>query len=486
MADNKRSWKIIYSRYEGLEKKALDLVSEELGSYINRDSGVYSLHVLPCERVEEAVIDCNAVILGVYAENSLLQRYLREEEIPDGGYVVKVMPDPEAKERRLALIAAGAPTEVFYGAVDFVDDYFQKAIPEDGCLRTVHNMMDDRYGTLPSYYHASAPKVKRRCVFTWGHPINDFRNYIENMARLRLNQLVVWNDFVPINAREVIDYAHEYGIQLVFGYSWGWSPGSCGEFCVADLEKLKESVLERFESEYAPLGVDGIYFQSFTENTGAYIEGRLVADMVTEFVNEVSGRLLERHPDLGIIFGLHAKSVKDHLAYIAKVDPRVEIMWEDCGEFPFSYRPRTPDPKWFAETEDFVRDIIHLRGEKAAVSMLFRGFTTLAWSQFVKQKGHYVLGRSSKRTVEHDRALMLPMWRHLQTEWYAGGGRAVYDMTRTVLAEGRGDVALGMAGQFAGGLWLNEAMCAEIFWDPTPPYEEIMERVSKRRSVEIV
>ena len=75
MADNKRCWKIIYSRYEGLEKKALDLVSEELGSYINRDSGVYSLHVLPCERVEEAVIDCHAVILGVYRENPLLQKY---------------------------------------------------------------------------------------------------------------------------------------------------------------------------------------------------------------------------------------------------------------------------------------------------------------------------------------------------------------------------------------------------------------------------
>ena len=83
MADNKRCWKIIYSRYEGLEKKALDLVSAELGSYVSRDAGVYSLYVLPCEKAETAVIDSSAVILGVYSENALLRRYIEESEIPE-------------------------------------------------------------------------------------------------------------------------------------------------------------------------------------------------------------------------------------------------------------------------------------------------------------------------------------------------------------------------------------------------------------------
>lgn len=485
MADNKRCWQIVYSRYEGLEKKAVDLVSTELGSYIIRDAGVYSLHVLPCAKADEAVIDTNAVILGVYGENAHIRRYIEESEIPEGGYIVKVIRDPECESRTLALITAKAPQEVFYGAVDFVDDYFAKAIPEDGCLRMLHTMFDEDYGKLPLYTHATAPRIKRRCVFTWGHPINDYRNYIENMARLKLNQLIIWNDFVPINAKDIVDYAHEYGIQLIWGYAWGWSPESCKDFHVKDLEAIKAGVLEKFEREYAPLGVDGIYFQSFTENTGAYIEGRLVADMVTDFVNETADALLARYPDLYIQFGLHAQSVKDHLSFISKVDPRIEIMWEDCGEFPFSYVPKIPDPAYFASTEEFVSKIVHLRGE-AKVSMLMRGFTTLAWQQFVPQKGSFVLGKNHKRLIEHDRAIMEPMWRHLQTEWMMGGGKAVYDMTNHILSENHPDIALGMAGQFAGGLWYNEACCAEILWDPTVPYEVICERVAKRRSVEIV
>ena len=95
MADNKRCWKIIYSRYEGLEKKALDLVNEELGSYIIRDAGVYSLYVLPCEKADEAVIDTNAVILGVYAENARIRQYIKEDEIPEEAPATEEETNPE-------------------------------------------------------------------------------------------------------------------------------------------------------------------------------------------------------------------------------------------------------------------------------------------------------------------------------------------------------------------------------------------------------
>ena len=35
-------------------------------------------------------------------------------------------------------------------------------------------------------------------------------------------------------------------------------------------------------------------------------------------------------------------------------------------------------------------------------------------------------------------------------------------------------------------LGYNESRCAEILWDPTVPYDEICERASKRRAVEVV
>lgn len=82
-----------------------------------------------------------------------------------------------------------------------VDDYFVKATPSCGCVKLPDEIFLNK---LPDYYNASAPKVKTRSIFTWGNPINDDRAYIDNMARLRLNQLIIWNDYAPINAKDVV------------------------------------------------------------------------------------------------------------------------------------------------------------------------------------------------------------------------------------------------------------------------------------------
>ena len=34
---------------------------------------------------------------------------------------------------------------------------------------------------------------------------------------------------MPINAKEIIDYAHEYDIEVIWGYAWGWST-ACKDF----------------------------------------------------------------------------------------------------------------------------------------------------------------------------------------------------------------------------------------------------------------
>ena len=43
-------------------------------------------------------------------------------------------------------------------------------------------------------------------------------------------------------------------------------------------------------------------------------------------VNEVANELWKITPDLRLIFGLHATSVKKNMSEIAMVDPRVEIL----------------------------------------------------------------------------------------------------------------------------------------------------------------
>ena len=478
----KRSWQIVYSNYQGLQKKAVDLVYEELGSYILRDKGVYTLHVMPCLK-EPCEITANAVVISKYDDSEIIKKYIQKSEIKECGYVVKVFDNPENKEFKLVLITANRDIDLFYGAVDFVDDYFARSAPWDGCLRLVDSTFAGYYW-MPDYYKANYPKVKRRCIFTWGHPINDYKNYFDNMARLKLNQIVIWNDFMPINAKEIIDYAHEYDIEVIWGYAWGWST-ACKDFNIDTIKKVQEEALLKFEREYAPLGVDGIYFQSFTENTGEYLGGKLVAELVTEFVNDTAEKLLSKYKDLYLIFGLHAKSVKNHLEFIKNVDPRIEIMWEDLGCFPYEYYPCVPKAEDLAEAYKNTENVINLR-KNGKVSLLFRGFATLAWGLFEYQSGPYVLGRSSKRIIEHDKELIKPSWRYLQTEWYNGAGKVVNDLISHINSLGNNSVALGMAGQFAGGIYLPFALCSEMLYNNDDGFEEILSRVSKRRCIEIV
>lgn len=58
----------------------------------------------------------------------------------------------------------------------------------------------------------SAPAIKNRAIWTWGHVIFDYEKFFENMSLLRLNEIVIWNDYMPVNAKQVVDAAHGYGI----------------------------------------------------------------------------------------------------------------------------------------------------------------------------------------------------------------------------------------------------------------------------------
>ena len=118
--------------------------------------------------------------------------------------------------------------------------------------------------------------------------------------------------------------------------------------------------------------------------------------------------------------------------------------------------------------------------------MLFKGFMTLDWNKgrFVHQVGPYVLGMAHRRLKDHDIEMLKPAWRNYQAGWLENGKYA-YDMAKHIHETGK-PVTLGMAAQFAGGIWLPEALCAEIFWSCDRPYEEILGKVLRRRSVDIV
>jgi len=473
---DKRNWKIVYNNYSGLEKKALELIYKEMSGLILRDDGVYTLHTLECSKAG-CDLDKNAVIIGVYSENEIFSKYITEDEIPADGYVVKVINNPENEDLKLALITGNRGIDVFYGAVDFVDDYFVSAIPHNGAVPMSEKLFE---AVLPDYYKASAPKVKTRGVFSWGHPINDYRNYIENMARLKLNQLILWNDFVPLNADDVVDCAHEYGIELLWGYAWGWDT-DCKKTDITNLDKLSDEIVSEYERNYSKIKGDGIYFQSFTELAEEYIGDRLIADAVVELVNMTAQKLLKKYPELHLQFGLHAMSVKNRLNFIEKVDRRVEILWEDCGSFPYDYYPVVKSEEEYKNTVKFTDDIIALR-DFGRTGLVFKGYMVMDWSRFVNQSGRFVLGNNSEKIIKHDIDMLTPAWHNLYADWFKNG-KYLHDMINHVVSEYNDGINLCMAGLFSGGIWLPQAVSAEMMWNCDGEYEDILNRVYKRRCI---
>ncbi len=477
------AWKVVYTDFTGITKRAVELISAELGEEVTRSTGVYSLHVLPLEKETASTeLAVNTVIIGEYGKSPLIQSFVTEEELSSVSYYNKVGKNPFYEGGAVIIITAKEEKYLYRAAARFLDDYTESHSPLHGGMRLRCELFKEE---LSEGILSGKVRVETRSIFAWGHAINDYRAFIKDMARQGLNQLILWNDYAPLNARDIVDYAHSFGIELIWGYAWGWSEGQCGkigDLSEGTLKKLKKEVLRLYDEVWRGLG-DGIYFQSFTEMQADNIGGRQIAAVVTDFVNDVAEELYKKDPKLHLQFGLHATSVREHAEEIARVDKRIEILWEDLGAFPYSYIPDSSGEKEFKKDLDFTETIIKHR-PGAPIGLVFKGFATLDWTngRFVHQRGRFILGENTSRLMENDRRLRTDAWRQFTTGWIRYGDYA-RRMAEHIYKLTDGKVNLCMAGLFDGGIYIPEAICSEIFEDPFLRLEDISERVLNRRSV---
>ena len=475
-----KDWKIIYTKYEGLVKKAVNFLSKEAGANLIRVPNVYTIYVLPCEK-EGCTVSKNAFFVGCYNDSPMIREYVRADEIPEDGYLVKVVENPaDPEEGRFVFITAHDEQNVFYAAVSFVDDYIPANAQHFGANK-MPDLIFDRPLTVASYSHKF--DYKKRNIFTWGHSINDYRKYIDNMARLKLNVLYLWNDYIPLNIDDIIDYAHSYGIKVILGYSWGWKEigNKVAEITDEKIGEVKELVIRQYREDYSHVKCDGIYFQSFTERNEQSLGGKSISELVVEMVNDIAEKLWEITPDLHLVFGLHSTSVCTRLDDIAKVNPKIEILWEDCGKFPFNYASYILDYEAYEKTKDFLKEILHLRGG-ANMGILLKSSMMLDWTAFVNQHGPYVMGENSPEVAEHDRRVRAKSWRIYSADWSKFGENA-HEMLNIIKENKIGDVDLGLAGTYDGGIFLPTALCAEMIRDCSDEFVEIYRRVIARPGV---
>jgi len=457
---------IIYGAYQnGIQKKAIEILTESLLDY--------TLEYPVCFSADEItdLSEYRRIYIGTKENNAYIAQNSANDLSHPEEYSIRVHGD-------IAVIEGSDDSGVLYGCVDFFDRFI------------VHceHPNTDRYWSnpfeqdWPDFELSSRPSIRQRGIWTWGHVIYNFKGFIDHMVRLKMNTLIIWNDHPPINAKDMIAYAHACGVKLIWGFAWFWDT-NCGKIDIEQAMASSDKILAQYQQEYHPLGGDGIYFQSFTELPTEKIGDHFIAEAVTAFVNKTAAGFLNQYPDMELQFGLHATSVKDKLDYIRRVDPRVRIVWENCGSFPFSYIP--DDLGQFDETCDFVRKIAVLRGAADRFGVVTKGLTKLNWQEFEHIQGPVHPGVSSNWMKENRLIRKRRIWRFLQAGWIIPADK-VWKMIRLLQQCKDGDLvatALVEDGMFGECIMYPVALYAEMLWDQQSDVKGIMQRVALRSNV---
>ena len=411
-------------------------------------------------------------------------------DIPEGYTPIYLREDKEtlsvSEEYRISVknevitVSGYDSAGILYGAIDLFRIYLNPIFYVDATNNN-RKRFDEPFA---DFERTSRPSVKERGIWTWGHVIYNYRGFIDNMVKMKMNSIIIWNDHVPFNIDEIISYAHDSNVKVILGYPWGWDQ-RCRDMSLSALDGLGDRIYERYLKEFAHLDIDGIYFQTITELEDESLGGRLVAEVITDFVNDTVKRFYESHPDLLIEFGLHATSVKNRLEFITKVDKRVRIVWEDFGAMPFSYN--STDIENYEETKALATRCATLRGADDAFGIVPKSVCCLDWNEFVHPKGAQNIGVSSDRIRENRIARKARVMRRATTGWILNGDKAL-DTVRSLIRARGSDFSVNSLvedGMLGVRIPYAVALFAEMLWDADADYKDIIGRVSLVDYVEL-
>lgn len=463
-------YRIIYGIYEGVQQRAIDRLYGLIQQYVP-----YVLTISPSDEQVDMHGKDNFILIGTMEDNCYIRMLSNEgwfkPQTQREGYSIRVDANPRNTERSIIVLQGADPAGVLYAVEDFNRYYIQHEMKYHGYHynKRYEPFMD----TLLPFEKSSYPVIEYRGLWSWGHVIYDYMSYIDHMSELKLNTLVIWNDYVPINAREVIEYAHSKAIKVVWGYSWGWGEQVNPED-PAEIGKWTQRIIDTYEQQYLPIGCDGLYFQAFTETNDTIMGGKSIAELVTDWVNKICDTLLARYPDLWIQFGVHATSIKNEYNKFTKIHPNVWIVWEDAGSFPYSYDPKNIET--FDHTYDYTRKLLAIRGEQERFGAVFKGFTVLNWDKFEHQKGTHIIGRADKHFIRkrnHERTFY---WQYAAPYWLEQVEqlKQIIHLIADFPIKDRVITALVEDGMLECELHISLALLSELLWDCTVDTKELI------------
>lgn len=465
-------WQLVHGPYFGLERFAFAEAQRVLQAQVP-----YVVEWVDAASDPQQG-DEHWLVVGTAAGNPLIARLAAagQLELPNHpeGYGIAVLDAPWRPGRRVVAIGARDPRGLIHGVADF-------AARDLGVEVNIDEAWDaGRPPTLPDLLpgsRCSAPRIADRGVWTWGYVMYDYRRFLDSMARLRFNLITIWNDVPPVNAAEVIAYAHDRGIRVVLGFHWGWGLDGLDLGNPEHIAWVEQRVLAQYEREYAHLPHDGIYFQTVTEHRNLHLGQAPTAKLACDLANRVGRKLLDRHPGLWIQFGLHATSIGDQYHHLEALDPRITLTWEDAGVIPYSYPAADRQVRTFGAhpplnptvdaTIAYSLKLAALRGGQE-FAIVPKGFTCLRWGSEFENHGPFLLGERNRRYIRTRGEQRQPTW-DVQNGLWMANYPAVVRLFREVLAAGPRRVtatALIEDGMLEETIQPAAALFANLLWDP--------------------
>lgn len=471
-------WTLLFGEFLGVERTAVIELQRILQYYLP-----YTLPVSKA-KANAGSLEEHMAVVGTAASNPFIAELIASKKLlpPTGseGYSLALMESPWKPGHRLLVVAGADASGVLYGAEEAAAHLICGGPLLDGIGGA------ERAGHLETcelFSVQESPVVRNRGLWTWGYPITSYRRYIDNMVRLKMNLITIWNDQVPLNMAEVLSYAHDRGIKVILGFHWGWGhKGSLDLSRAEDRDKIRESVLATYRSQYAQLSHDGIYFQTLTEHKDLQLAGRSTAAWAGQLVNEVAADLWKEFPDLSIQFGLHATSIGENFRDLVDLDSRITIVWEDCGgQVPYTYFPAqevevTAD---FESNLAYSRDLATFR-PGTEFSLVAKGWPCIRWLAEFENHGPFLLGeqspfRSRERLVQRQED-----WDRVNAHWlenYPLAARFYREMLEV-------NPALTVTGlvedaAFEEKIQPSVALLAETLWNPFQSDAEILRRAAR-------
>jgi hypothetical protein len=465
-------WHIIYGSYDGIEQFALNELQRMVQCYFP--------YVVEVHHVTEAIdTDAHHILIGTLADNPRLAELGRKGafKIPakPQSYSSACFKSPWNGERKLVTIIGADAEGVSYGVIDF-NKRMAAITPDDP--REIRKTVDQ----LAEFQVTDAPVIENRGIWSWGYVIYDYKRFIDNMARLKMNRLNFWNDVPPINCQQVIDYAHSRGIKVVLGFSWGYALSTLDPTSAADRQVVKENVLCQIAEYYAHLGVDAIYFQNFTETSTKKLGAKSLAAVARDWVNDIGGAVLQRYPQMKLEWGLHASSIVENYKDLETLDPRISIVWEDAGVIPYSYEPVTTDPdlpaifNTPAATRKYSRELATFR-DHSPFAMVAKGWIQARWRTETEHHGQYILGERAASFIRNRTAERQARWDFVNRLWLENYPEALRFFSEVRQATSAPMTVLGLIedGLFEEKIQSSAALFAEMIWNPERDAKDTLE-----------